>query len=241
MGNRNRMRATELSLGKRLFFWTLIASLSLTAAIAIGILLFANFDDTTGRILMTTGLVSVTSLLALPGGVLLDQGRYRALAWADLALSSALFVFATVLVWSSSDDPGETLLKAFGTLTIASVATAQVGAVTSRRRDGDPRGVRILYLVSIGLVAVVGAMACTAIWAEIDDGNFYRILAALVVADVFSVIVQPILKKMSPARRDGVFRLAFTLDRDPGDEAIEGARRALQEAGANVERTERGR
>lgn len=185
--------------------------------------------------------MSLTSLLALPGGILLDQGRFHALAWADLALSGTLFASATVLVWSTPEDPGDTIFKSLLTLAVATLACAQVSAVTSRRREGAPRGVRILYVVSIVLVAAVSAMACAAIWGEIDGENFYRLLAALVVADVFSVIVQPILQKIGAAGRDGAYRLVFTLDRAPGEDAVERAREALERSGATVERTERAR
>jgi hypothetical protein len=130
--------------------------------------------------------------------------------------------------------------KSLGTLAVATVACAQVAAVTSRRRAGDPRAVGILYVVSIVLVAAVSAMACAAMWAEIDDENFYRVLAALVVADVFSVILQPILQRMAPPRGDGAHRIVFTLDREPTAEAVQSAREAFERSGAAVERWERG-
>ena len=92
--------------GRRIFLWTLIVSLCLTAALAIGTLLFAEFDDRAGRILLTTTFLSVASLLSLPAGVLLDQGRARTLAWATIVLSAAGFVAAMVAVWVAEDGDG---------------------------------------------------------------------------------------------------------------------------------------
>ncbi len=224
-----------------MFFWTLIASLAVTAAIAIVVLLFADLDETTERILATTGLVSLSSLLALPGGVLLDQNRFLPLAWADLTLTAALFVFATTLVWTTSDDT-ETPWKALGTLAMATLACAQVAAATSRLGVRDDGRVQTVYWASIALVVTVAAMAWTAMWAEVDDENFYRVLGALVVADVFSVLVQPILRRVSPgdARRQArANRLVCTLAAEPSDEAVRAAIEALERAGVPVERAER--
>src|SRR4051812_16573415 len=97
---------TEVSVGKRLFFIGLIASLSATALIAIVTLLVGDFDETGGRILLTTALLSGFSLFALPAGALLDRGRGVWLAYAVLALSALAFVVAMTLVWGSWDDGG---------------------------------------------------------------------------------------------------------------------------------------
>ena len=84
-GRRCHDRAVSPASLKRAFLIALVASLSLTAAIAIATLLFAEFDDTAARILWTTALLSLASLLGVPAGVLLDQGRAQPLAWAVLA------------------------------------------------------------------------------------------------------------------------------------------------------------
>jgi hypothetical protein len=67
----------EISVGKRLFALALVVSLSASGLIAIGILVFGEFDDTSARILATTALTGLFSLLSLPAGVLIDRGRAR--------------------------------------------------------------------------------------------------------------------------------------------------------------------
>ena len=104
--------------GKRLFFLGLIASLSATAALAILIVLFAEFDETAGRVLATTALLALYSLFSLPAGVLLDQGHVRALAWTIVGLSASSFALSMVLVWGSWEDGGdERLWKLLATVT----------------------------------------------------------------------------------------------------------------------------
>ncbi len=54
----------DIPSGRRLFLLVLVVSLTATALLAIGILLVAEFDDTTWRILGTTALIGLFSLLS---------------------------------------------------------------------------------------------------------------------------------------------------------------------------------
>ena len=112
----------DASLGKRLFLWGLGGSLSVTALLAIGILLFAEFDELAGRILATTALLGLFSLLSLPAGVLLDQGRFAPLAWASLGLNAVGFFLAMLLLWQE-DGGSDTEWKVLATAVPAAVAT----------------------------------------------------------------------------------------------------------------------
>lgn len=51
-----------------LFFRALIVSLTATALIAIGVLLFAEFNDTTGKVIATTALVRPSACSECPAG-----------------------------------------------------------------------------------------------------------------------------------------------------------------------------
>jgi hypothetical protein len=216
--------------GRRLFLLALLASLCVTGAIAIGTLLFAEFDDTAGRILATTALLALASLFGLPAGVLLDQGRARELAWAVIAASLSGFVVAMVVVWAVDV---EWLWKLAFTLGLAAGTGAQAAATTSRARVGDRRPLRVLYwfgIVLSGAVAVLGAIAG---WAELQDAaGYYRVLGALAVGAVLASLLQPILRRMeAPAERH---QLVLTLDSPASEEAVAAAVEALAKHGARV-------
>jgi hypothetical protein len=91
--------------GKRALLRAIVASLTATALLAIGILLFGHFGQTEGRILMTTMPLAGYGLLALPAGFLFDQERLAGLAWTVLALASAGFAVLAALIWSGDDPP----------------------------------------------------------------------------------------------------------------------------------------
>ena len=226
----------DVSTAKRLFFLGLIASLVATAAIAIGVLLFGDFNDTTSRILVTTAILALASLLALPAGVLLDQGRYGWLAWATIALVVGAFLVAMVLVWGSwSDgDDDEGLWKALAVWATFAGAASQASATTSRRRDGDPAAVRTLYLVAIGISLAVALMVTSAVAQEIDDETFYRALGALVVADLLFVILQSVARRYAsvPAAAGDVETIRVSGPAVAIDDAV----RELERRGLRVER-----
>lgn len=231
----------ETSLARRLFLRTLIASLCVTAGLAIVTLLVGDFDETAGRILATTAFVSLYSLMGLPGGVLLDQGRARLLAWVLVSLASLSFLLAMGAVWGAGDD----LWKPLVVTSAFAGACAQIAAATSRRRETDARAVDRLYLASIVLSFLLAGLISYAAVAEVDDDGYYRFLGAVAVGTVLSALLQPIVRRAAraavpaAAEEDGSPRLILTLDRLPPQEAIEDVVATLVRHGSTVERVER--
>lgn len=184
---------------RRLFLSGLVVSLVATAAIAIATLLLGEFGETEGRILLTTASISLFSLLSLPGGVLLEQGRRRGLAVADLVLAALGLLVALWVIWIAWDDAGDAEWKSLVVVTSFALATTQAASVESRRRDRDPEWVVRLALVSHGTAAVTAAMISAAALWEVEDDGYYRALGALAVANVLLVALQPVLRRMSGA------------------------------------------
>jgi hypothetical protein len=234
-----------VSSGKRIFGLGLVGALCTSALIAIAILLFGEFDDTTARILATTGLIGFFSLVSLPGGVLLDRGRYAGLAWVVIALAAGGFLLAMTLVWGDEDD--ETVWRLAGSVAAVAGAFSQTATATSRRRETDTPGIGLLYGLSIGAVFLLAAMIVAAIWEGIEDEGYYRFLGAVAVANVLLVLLQPVSRRLGGAAqlspREGpprdTFRLVFTLRGTPAQRAVDEAVKALERGGAKVEDVER--
>jgi len=220
--------------GRRLFLWALVASLCVTAAIAIGTLLFAEFDDTAARILLTTTFLSVACLLSLPAGVLLDQGRAPALAWWTIAAAAAGFLMAMGVVWADPDD--DWVWKLALTFGLAALAGAQASASTSRRSPADSRRLVWIYVLGIVLTVVLATLIAVAVWLEIQDSSgYFRILGATAVAAVLATLLQPILRRLSkPAGAE--HELVLKLDKAPSDEAVAAAIEALARHGVRADK-----
>jgi hypothetical protein len=243
----------EQSSAKRSFLIALVASMCATAALAIGILLFSEFDETSARILGSTAALSFFSLLALPAGALLDRRRMLPLAWASLAVTALALVLVLVLLWVDWDDLADWLWKSALTLTVFAIALAQAAATSGRVRPGDARAVRRLYAGAVALAAAVATMAAVATWAEIESDGYYRLLGALAVATLLATLLQPVVRRIEggpdPQGRLGAHRLCVTLadgrslveetrGRDFAD-AVARAVRAAEKQGSQVSKIER--
>jgi hypothetical protein len=201
---------------KRTFLQVLVASMLATAGLAIGFLLFAEFDDTTWKIIGTTALLSGFSLLGLPGATLLDQGRAQVLGAINLLLAGAGLVLALTLLWTESDSGWKPLVF----VVAFTGAAAQASGTTARRRADDPPVVRIVYLAGLGGAVLVASLISIAAWQEIERAGFYRILGALAVADLLTVLLQPILRRTArpgrpPPAKGDPFAFTCTLDVRP--------------------------
>jgi drug/metabolite transporter (DMT)-like permease len=220
-------------LGTRLVLLALVVSLCVTGGIAIGTLLFAEFDETAGRILATTGLLSLASLLSLPAGVLLDRRRVTPLAWGTIAAATFAFVLAMITIWGQQEQ--ETLSRLTWTLWLGAGAGAQAATMTALLRPGDSRRLRIVYAVSILLASSLAALIGLAVWIEPDSEAYGRVTGAVAVAAVLATLLQPILRRMeAPAAKR--HELVLTLDEPPSEEAVAAAVEALEKHGSRVEK-----
>jgi MFS family permease len=232
---------------RRLFLLGLVASLSVTALIAIAVLLFAEFDQTTWNVVGTTALLSGFSLLGMPGGALIDRNRLVWLGWLTLALAAVALAHSLVLLWSGEDWG----VKFLATVVSFAVACSQASATTGQRRDTDPVSVRALYAAGIAGSFVLATLVAIAVWQEIEDNEtYYRVLGALAVATLLATVLQPILRRAGRDRRPAqAFEL--TLATTGGEEtqrrveapdfatAAATAIRDLEREGAQVVRVER--
>jgi hypothetical protein len=219
--------------GRRLFLWALVASLSVTAVIAIATLLFAEFDDTAGRILATTALLSLACLLSLSAGVLLDQRRAASLAWWTIVASGAGFVVAMVVIWAEPDTDWPA--KTAWTLWLGAGAGAQAATVTALLRPDASRRLRVLHALSILFASTLAALVAVLIWTEPESGAFGRAMGVLAIAAVLTSLLQPILQRIERPAPGGA-RLVLELDKEPSEEAVAAAIEALARQGLKAER-----
>jgi hypothetical protein len=222
----------ELSRGRRLFLWTLVASLCLTGALAIGTLLFSEFGDTAARILGTTALLALGSLLSLPAGILLDRGRLVALAWGTILVAAVGFVLSMVAIWAEPAD--DRVAQLAWSAWIAAGAGAQACLVAAWQRPGDSRRLRTLVVLSLVLAGALAALVVVTVWEEPDSDIYFRVLGAIAVGAALTTLLQPILRRAEgpPAGRH---ELVLELDREPSEEAVAAAVEALERHGVRAD------
>jgi hypothetical protein len=219
-----------VTFGRRLFLLSLVVSLCLTAALAIGTLLFGDFDETGGNLVATTAFLSLASLLALPAGVLLDHGRAPLLAWTVVIAAAVGFALAELALWSVDDDWAWKLALVFG---LAALAGAQAAATTWPLGPDDGPALIWLYWIGIALSVGLAGMISIAVWQETDDEGGVRLIAATAVAALLATLLQPIVRRLQRPARPAV-DLVLRLDGAPSDAAVAAAVEALARHGISA-------
>lgn len=192
---------------RRMLLLVVAVLLSVSALLAVAILLVGRFGSVEGRILGSTALLAGYGLVALPAIVLLDKERAPKLATPAVTLAALAALLALISVWnrSSSDTMGRTV----GSATVVAVAFAQLCALTARRERRDPASVARLFVASCATAALAAALAVTLVWTNPHGSVAPRVLGAVLVIDLLLVALQPILARARPST--DVYRFALVL------------------------------
>jgi hypothetical protein len=231
---------------KQTFLRALVVSLCATAGLAILTLLLGDFGEMSWRIVATTAFISLYSLMALPGGSLLDRGTHTVLGSATLLACGVALLLAMNLVWADWHDSSDTSWKLVGIATVIAGAFAQASATTWRRRPDDSATLVRLYGISLLTGPALALMIINALLNEVEDRTYYRFLGALAVANLLVTIVQPIIRRMAAAAAEEEpeldnYRVIFRLGQAPTSEAVKKATDAFIEAGIPVDSIEHNR
>ena len=181
---------------KRVLLLTIAVLLSVSAVLAIAVLLIGRFGSTEGRILGSTALLGASGLVALPGVTLLDKERARWLALVGVTAAALTSMLGLVAIWSASSS--DTLGQTMGSAAVVAVAFSQFCALTARRAVGDPASVRRLFAASCATGALVAILGVTFLWTNPHGTLAPRVLGAIVVLDLLLVSLQPILARARP-------------------------------------------
>jgi len=180
---------------RRILLRAVVAALSLTALVAITALLGGSFGDTEWRILATTSGFALASLFALRGTILLDQGIHRRLGWSVVVLSGLAFVLLLKVVWVDDGD-SEWTWKSLAIAAGLAGALGQIATSLARRRPTDPPSIRPLSAAAGVCAITVEVLIAFAAIDEIDEGGFYRFLAAVFVLDVLLVALETVVRRL---------------------------------------------
>jgi hypothetical protein len=180
---------------RRILLFAVVGALCLTALIAILALLAGSFGETEGKILATTGGFALASLFAMRGTILLDQNRHRELGWTVVAMSTLAFLLELKVVWV--DDGGsEATWKALAITAGFAAALGQIATSLSRRRPTDPPSLRPLAWAAGACALTVELLIAIAAIEEVDNGDYYRFLAAVFVLDVLLVALESVVRRL---------------------------------------------
>ena len=184
------------------FVKILLLSLVVAATAGIMALLFGSFGVLEGRVLATTLVVGVYSIVCLCCMTVLGS-RYKAFGLIGMAASSLallLGLFAIWIEWPGWDTFGQ-LLKYFLVFAIVGVSFGHQSLLL-RIVDRASGAACTLVLVTVILINVVAALLIFPIMREdFDVGDTYwRLMGVAAILDVLGTITAPVLVRIGSKR-----------------------------------------
>lgn len=174
------------------FLAALIASLSVSALIAIFVFLLGDFGETEIRLLITTLTIGGYSLTGLCGSVLYDRREYIPLAFAGIMVSITGFLFTVGAIWFYDSDEVWNWVAIFA---ILAFSIAHSSLLLFARSDKNL--VNYLLTATIASIVIVALMLIHLVFDDVDE-FYFRLLGVFAVLDVLGTIVTPILRKVYP-------------------------------------------
>ena len=180
---------------KRLFLYTLIASVAFSALMGIGVILLGNFGELEVRVLMTTLTITVTSIAGLACGAYYESGRGRFLPVTGIALSVSAALMVMLIIWNVLDDY-TTYIKATLTVTMLAVSVSHLSLLSMARLDNRFAWSRIAAFVFIGLL---DAILLFILWFEPPSSGdmIARVIGVLSILIAAITVITPVFHKLS--------------------------------------------
>lgn len=180
---------------KRLFLYLLIASVAVSAAMGIGVLLIGEFGELSTRVLMTTMTVTVTSILGLACGAYYESGRGRHLPLAGIVFSIVAALMTFLIIWDVLDE-NKTFTKATVTMMMLAVSCSHLSLLSIARLDRRFAWSRIAAFV---FVTLLNAILLFILWFEPESqGDIVsRVIGVLSILIASITVMTPVFHKLS--------------------------------------------
>ena len=180
---------------KRLFLYTLIGSVAISALIGIGVILFGNFGEFEVRVLLTTLTVTVTSILGLACGAYIETGRGRTMPFVGIVLSIVSAIMLFFVIWDVLDD-SEIFIKSVVTTSLLAAACSHLSLLSIARLDKRFAWSRIAAFICVGLLS---AILLFILWFEPESTSdvISRVIGVLSILIAAVTVITPVFHKLS--------------------------------------------
>lgn len=178
-----------------------VALIAINAALGVTAVLVGDEFEGFGRVLASSLLATAGAIVAMTCAPAWSERRLGWVPQIGVATSIVGFGLLVGLVWSGFEpDP---LVKAAVTAVIVAVASALASLLSGWPVPG---GAWWLPAATYGLVAATAGLLVVALWGEVGNDVYWRVVAALAVLMAGASLATPILSrfggpKAAPAAR----------------------------------------
>lgn len=180
---------------KRLFLYTLIGSVAVSAVLGIGVILLGSFGELESRVLMTTFTITLTSILGLACGAYYDSKNARVLPTVGIAFSLIAAILGIYMIWAG-DDGISAIWKSAATAGLLATSSALVCLISLATLD--KRFLWSRYLIYV-CASILSAILLYILWFEPESSSDFvgRLIGVLSIVIAALTVVTPVFHKLS--------------------------------------------
>lgn len=173
--------------------------MSISAIVAIGVLLFGSFGSIEVRVLMTTLTITGASILGLASGAYFELGRRRVMPLAGIVLSVAAALMTFLIIWNVADE-SETFIKATATVTLLALSCSHLSLLSLATLDPRFRWTRVLAFVTVWTLS---GILLWLMWFEPEGWSdiIARIIGVLSILIAAVTVTTPVFHRLSSDRK----------------------------------------
>ena len=180
---------------KKIFLYTLIISVAISAVLGIGVILFGSFGELESRVLATTFTITCTSILGLACGAYYESKRARILPLAGIILSIASAVIFIYMIWSEGGQI-EAVWKSAATTSLLAASISHISLISLATLDKRFMWSRYTIYVCLSILVTI---ILYIIWFEPESSSDFvsRIIGVLSIVIAALTVVTPVFHKLS--------------------------------------------
>lgn len=177
---------------KKVALWFLIVSVSLSALLGIVAIIKGDFGDFEARVILTTVTISAASICALAAGAFWESRTARILPGIAVALAILAAALIIIGIWGKiSATPYWKFSVSVGVLAIACAQACLVSLARLASRFAWTRTVTLLAIFALA------ALAIFALYGEVRQEGYYKIMGATAILAAALTIMMPIFHRLS--------------------------------------------
>ena len=193
---------------RRVFLWSMIASLALAALLGIAALVLPRYGPDE-EVLASTAVFACFSIVALMCATVLDRRRAVVFMWAGLGSALLAMLAWVTIIWFHQPwlEGGRVAVQIAGMFTAGALLAAQCGLLALPRFDHFRD--KVVRQWTIGVSVLLATYAVILIWwfdqieRVIDDDLLVRAIGVLSIVTACGTVVTPILWKVQSVKRSG--------------------------------------
>lgn len=195
---------------RKLFLKGFLGFLILTALLAIYSILTDSFGETQAKILGTSSIISVASILAMACAAFLERKRIKWLGFAGIAAAVIAALLSITVIWMEIQD--RDFIRVIITFVVAAVGMAHAFLLVLPKLDANQEWVQ---KASSSVIGTLCTMLIILVWGDFNSEWYARILGVLGILTGLVTLVVPLMMRLRKENGSALRTLSLT-EREDG-------------------------